>query len=78
MLFDVVSYKSEIRNPIAKQLLGMGANPYAENYNGKSPLDLVTMIENEELIEAFRQIKRPLQSYMNTAVAFQQYQIKIK
>lgn len=59
LLFDVVSYKSEIRNRIAKQLLGMGANPYAENHNGKSPLDLVIMNENEELIEAFRQIKKP-------------------
>lgn len=61
LLFDVVSYKSEIRNQIAKQLLGMGANPYAENHNGKSPLDLVIMLENEELIEAFRHIKKPLQ-----------------
>ena len=61
LLFDVVCYKSEIRNQIAKQLLGMGANPYAENHNGKSPLDLVIMRENEELIEAFRQVKKPLQ-----------------
>lgn len=61
LLFDVVCLKSEIRNQIAKQLLGMGANPYAENHNGKSPLDLVTMLENKELVEAFRQIKGPLQ-----------------
>lgn len=61
LLFDVVCYKSEIRNQIAKQLLAMGANPYAENHDGKSPLDLVIMDENEELIEAFRQIKKPLQ-----------------
>lgn len=61
LLFDVVNYKSEMRNQIAKQLLGMGANPYAENHNGKSPLDLVIMHENEELIEAFQQIKKPLQ-----------------
>lgn len=61
LLFDVVCYKSEIRNRIAKQLLGMGANPYAQNHNGKSPLDLVVLNKNEELIEAFQQIKRPLQ-----------------
>ena len=61
LLFDVVSHKSEIRNQIAKQLLGMGADPYAENNNGKSPLDLAIMTQNEELIDAFRQIKRPLQ-----------------
>lgn len=61
LLFDVVCYKSEIRNQIAKQLLTMGANPYAENHDGKSPLDLVIMNGDEELIEAFRQIKRPLQ-----------------
>lgn len=61
LLFDVVCYKSEIRNQIAKQLLAMGANPYAENHDGKSPLDLVIMNGDEELIEAFRQIKRPLQ-----------------
>lgn len=61
LLFDVVSSKSEVRNRIAKQLLDMGANPYAKNHNGKSPLDLAIMTQNEELIEAFRQIKKPLQ-----------------
>ena len=61
LLFDVVSYKSEMRNQVAKQLLDMGANPYAENYNGKSPLDLVIMNGNDELIEAFQQINKPMQ-----------------
>ncbi len=61
LLFDVVSHKSEIRNQIAKQLLGMGANPYSENYSGKSPLDLAIMNENSELIAAFKQITKPLQ-----------------
>lgn len=61
LLFDVVSRKSEVRNGIAKQLLNMGANPYAENCNRKSPLDLVILTQNEELIEAFQQIKKPLQ-----------------
>ncbi len=61
LLFDVVCYKSEVRSRIAKQLLDMGANPYAENYSGKSPLDLVIMNGNEELIKAFQQVKKPLQ-----------------
>lgn len=61
LLFDVVSYKSEMRNQIAKQLLNMGANPYAKNLNEKSPLDLVIMNGNDELIKAIEQIKRPLQ-----------------
>lgn len=61
LLWDVVCYKSEIRNQIAKQLLEMGANPYSENRDGKSPLDLVVMDENQELIEAFQQVERPLQ-----------------
>ena len=61
LLWEVVQYKSEERNRIARQLLDMGANPYSENRDGKSPLDLVVMNENEELIEAFRQVERPLQ-----------------
>lgn len=61
LLFNIVSYKSEVRNRIAKQLLNMGANPYAENYSGKSPLSLVIMDENEELVRAFQQVKKPLQ-----------------
>lgn len=61
LLFDVVKYNSAVRNRIAKQLLEMGANPYAENKNGKSPLDLVIANQNEELIEAFQQVQKPLQ-----------------
>ncbi len=60
LLFDVVSHKSEMRNRIAKQLLDMGANPYAVNHNGKSPLDLAILYENEELIEAFGKMKKPI------------------
>ncbi|MDE5893182.1 MAG: hypothetical protein K2H45_09695, partial [Acetatifactor sp.] len=51
LLWEVVQYKSEERNRIAKNLLAMGANPYSENRDGKSPLDLAIMNENEELIE---------------------------
>lgn len=61
LLWEVVAYKSEERNRIARKLLDMGANPYSENRDRKSPLDLVTMIENEELIEAFGRVERPLQ-----------------
>lgn len=64
LLFEVVSRKSEIRNQIAKQLLDMGANPYAKNFHGACPLDLVIMYENDELITAFQQIKKPLQEEM--------------
>lgn len=39
----------------------MGANPYAENNDGTSPLDLVIANQNEELIKAFQQIPKPLQ-----------------
>lgn len=61
LLWEVVAYKSEERNRIARKLLDMGANPYSENRDGKSPLDLVTIIGNEELIEAFGRVERPLQ-----------------
>ncbi|MDE6620077.1 MAG: ankyrin repeat domain-containing protein [Lachnospiraceae bacterium] len=61
LLFDVVQYNSTMRNRIAKRLLERGANPYAQNKNGTSPLDLVIANHNEELIEAFQQIQKPLQ-----------------
>lgn len=47
LLFDVVCYKSEVRNRIAKRLLDMGANPHAENKSGKSPLDLFRVPKKE-------------------------------
>lgn len=54
LLFEVVCCKNEVlRNKIAKKLLDMGANPYAKNKRGMSPLDLVMKDENEELIQAF-------------------------
>lgn len=61
LLHDIVRYNSEVRNQMAKRLIEMGANPYAENNNGASPLDLVIANQNEELIKAFQQIPKPLQ-----------------
>lgn len=66
LLFDVVKYDSPECNRIAKQLLEMGANPYAENMNGKSPLDLVIANQNAELIQAFQQVQKPLQEETET------------
>ena len=50
LLFDIVQYKNETTNRIAKELLKMGANPYAQNSNGLCPLDIVIRLENQELI----------------------------
>lgn len=62
LLFEVVCCKNEVlRNKIAKKLLDMGANPYAKNKRGMSPLDLVMKDENEELIQAFLCVAKPLQ-----------------
>ena len=59
LLLDIVQYKNETSNQIAKELLKMGANPYAQNRNGLCPLDIVVQLENQELIEAFQQIAKP-------------------
>ena len=61
LLHTVVRYNSEVRNQMAKRLIEMGANPYAENNDGKSPLDLVIANQNEELVKAFQQVQKPLQ-----------------
>lgn len=45
----------------AKELLKMGANPYAQNHKGISPLDLAIKIDNKELVEEFQQIPKPQQ-----------------
>lgn len=59
ILLNICMYKSEERNEIAKELLKMGANPYAQNHKGKSPFDLALRNENQELIELFQQIPQP-------------------
>lgn len=60
LLYDIVRRNSEVRNRMAKLLIEMGANPYAENNNGTSALDLVIANRNEELIKVFQQIQKPL------------------
>lgn len=61
LLWYVVLYKNEIRNQIAKKLIDMGANPYSQNSNGKSPMDIVILRKNEELIDIFSRVDKPLQ-----------------
>lgn len=61
LLFELVFYTSEERTRAAKELLKLGANPYAKNNKGISPLDLAVRNENQELIEAFQQIEAPKQ-----------------
>lgn len=58
LLFGVVRYNNEGRTEMAKELLKMGANPYARNNNGVSPFDLVVSNKNQELIQAFQQIEK--------------------
>lgn len=57
LLYDVVRYKSEKRNEIAKKLIAMGADPYSENNSGGSPLSLAMLQKDQELIELFQQAK---------------------
>lgn len=61
LLHDVVFYTSEERNQAAQELLKLGANPFAKNDKGFSPLDFAVRNENQELVEAFQNIAVPQQ-----------------
>lgn len=82
LLHYTVRYTNKERNCFAKKLIQAGANPYIEDCHGHSPLDFVTICQNQELIDCFSQVqktsKEPVERFRISKSASGIFSIKIK